>query len=52
MLPATGQHVTVTGILIDRFEGDQIVETWSNWDTLGMLRQLGAVPTAETAPAA
>jgi steroid delta-isomerase-like uncharacterized protein len=52
MQPATGQYVTVTGILIDRFEGDQIVEIWSNWDTLGMLQQLAAVPTAQDAPAA
>jgi steroid delta-isomerase-like uncharacterized protein len=52
MLPATGRTVLVTGILIDRFAGDRIAETWSNWDTLGMLQQLGAVPTAEATPAA
>lgn len=49
MLPASGRTATVTGILIDRFEGDQIAETWTNWDTLGMLQQLGAIPA--TAPA-
>ena len=53
MLPATGRTATVTGILIDRFQGDQIAETWSNWDTLGMLQQLGAIPAAtESAPSA
>src|ERR1700759_4612990 len=44
MLPATGRSSTVTGIAIDRFEGDRIAETWSSWDTLGMLQQLGAIP--------
>jgi len=52
MLPATGRTATVTGILIDRYEGDQIAEVWSNWDTLGMLQQLGALPSSHPAPAA
>ena len=26
--------------------GDRIAESWSSWDTLGMLQQLGAVPAA------
>ena len=43
-MPATGKQVTVSGITIARFEGGQIVEDWTNWDTLGMLIQLGAVP--------
>jgi hypothetical protein len=38
-------------VQIDRFEGDKIVEGWRYWDTLGMLQQLGAVPTPR-APAA
>jgi len=40
----TGKQATVTGITIDRVEGGKIVETWTNWDTLGLLMQLGAVP--------
>jgi steroid delta-isomerase-like uncharacterized protein len=47
--PATGRTSTVTGIGIDRFEGGLIVETWGNWDTLGMMQQLGAVPAAAAA---
>jgi steroid delta-isomerase-like uncharacterized protein len=50
-LPATGRTVTVGGIVIDRFEGDKVAETWQHWDTLGMLQQLGAVPAGESAPA-
>jgi steroid delta-isomerase-like uncharacterized protein len=38
---ATGKNSTVTGISIDRFENGKIVEGWNNWDTLGMLQQLG-----------
>jgi steroid delta-isomerase-like uncharacterized protein len=45
-MPATGKHAEITGITIDRFEGGKIAEGWTNWDTLGMLQQLGAVPEA------
>jgi len=31
-LPATGRTVTVGGIVIDRFEGDKVAETWQHWD--------------------
>jgi steroid delta-isomerase-like uncharacterized protein len=37
----TGRNSTVTGLSMDRFEGGKIVEGWNNWDTLGMLQQLG-----------
>ena len=47
--PATGRTSTVTGIGIDRYEGGMIVETWGNWDTLGMMQQLGAIPEAAAA---
>jgi steroid delta-isomerase-like uncharacterized protein len=42
----TGKQATVTGITIDRYKGGKIAESWTNWDTLGLLQQLGAVPTA------
>jgi steroid delta-isomerase-like uncharacterized protein len=48
-MPATGKQATVTGITIDRFVGGRIAESWTNWDTLGMLQQLGAVPALATA---
>jgi steroid delta-isomerase-like uncharacterized protein len=43
-MPASGKQATVTGISIDRLEGGKIIESWNNWDTLGMLQQLGVVP--------
>ena len=36
--------VAVTGIWMFRFAGGKIVESWNNWDCLGMLQQLGVVP--------
>jgi predicted ester cyclase len=40
----TGKQVTVSGLTISRLEGDKIVEEFQNWDTFGMMQQLGAVP--------
>jgi steroid delta-isomerase-like uncharacterized protein len=41
---ATGRQATVTGMTIDRIVDGRIVETWNNWDTFGLLQQLGAIP--------
>ena len=41
----TGNRVTVTGITIHRIAEAKIVEEWSNWDALGLMQQLGAVPS-------
>jgi len=41
---ATGKEATVTGTTIDRIKNGQVVETWTNWDTLGLMQQLGVVP--------
>ncbi len=40
----TGNQVTFTGTQTDYISGGKLVESWSNWDTLGMLQQIGAVP--------
>jgi steroid delta-isomerase-like uncharacterized protein len=47
-VPPTGKQATVTGITIDRIVDGRIAETWTNWDTLGMLQQLGVVPVLAT----
>ena len=40
----TGGQITVTGIGIFRFsKGGKVVESWDNFDQLGMMRQLGAI---------
>lgn len=43
-LPASGRTVRTGGITIARFTDGQIVEGWDNWDQLGMLQQIGAMP--------
>ena len=43
----TGNQVTFAGTQTDYLSGGKIVESWSNWDTLGMLGQIGAVPASD-----
>ncbi len=40
----TGKQVTVTGIDIARMSNNKIAEHWGQWDTMGMMQQLGAIP--------
>ena len=47
----TRKQVTVTGITISRLANGKVVEEWTNWDTLGMLQQLGVVPALAGAEA-
>jgi steroid delta-isomerase-like uncharacterized protein len=50
--PPTGKKGSpVTGTTIDRFEDGKIVETWTQWDTLRLLKNIGAVPEEAAAPA-
>jgi len=46
---ATGNEVTMTGTTIFRFADGKIQEGWWNWDTLGVLRQIGAIPAEQLA---
>lgn len=43
-VPATGKRIRMTGTSIDRFEDGKMVEEWPEYDLLGVMRQLGAVP--------
>ena len=43
-LAPTGVHGSVTGISIDRWKDGKLVETWVEWDNLGLARQIGAAP--------
>lgn len=43
-LTPTGARVSVTGISIDHWRDGKIVESWNEWDNLGLARQLGAAP--------
>lgn len=41
----TGKHFTVPGTSVARFSGGKMAEIWLYWDRLGLLEQVGAVPT-------
>ena len=45
-IPPTGKPVSVDALHLFRLEGGKIAEQWVVWDTLGLLQQLGVVPTA------
>ena len=44
-LAPTGKSATIEGISITRVVGGKIVEDHTQWDALGLMTQLGAVPT-------
>ena len=45
-IPPSGNRLTVTEIHINRISADgRIVERWSQPDTLGLMQQLGAIPS-------
>ena len=48
-IPATGKQVEIGYIDIWRLEDGEAVENWVQMDMLGMMQQLGVVPTPERA---
>lgn len=46
-IPPTGKHATWSEIHIGRVVDGKFVEHWANSDQLGLLQQLGVVPTPE-----
>jgi steroid delta-isomerase-like uncharacterized protein len=45
-LPASGKTFSVTGITVARLKDGKFVESWNNWDALGMMQQLGSASVA------
>ena len=43
-IPPSGKRAMITGIIFTRVAGGKVVEEWFNYDLLGMLQQIGAVP--------
>jgi predicted ester cyclase len=43
-LAPTGQRVTVEEMMLTRVAGGQVVESWTVWDTLRFMQQLGLIP--------
>ena len=44
-IPPTGKRITLTSTNINRLAGGKIAEHWGDPDNLGLLQQLGAIPT-------
>ena len=40
-LPPTNKRIKITGMEIDRFDHGKIVESWEEFDQLGLMQQLG-----------
>ena len=48
-IPATGRRIHVTGTRVFRVRDGKLVENWSDWDGLGLIQQLGAMPAHASA---
>ncbi len=48
-VPPTGRAIAVKAIAVDRFVDGRIAEHWAVRDDLGLLQQLGVIPTPEPA---
>ncbi|MDZ7694304.1 MAG: ester cyclase family protein [Balneolaceae bacterium] len=48
--PATGKTFSVNGITIYHFDGGKVKEQWIHLDVMGMLQQLGVIPTTGDNP--
>jgi predicted ester cyclase len=46
-IPPTNKEVTVTALVVTRFKNGQNVEGWAELDRLGLMQQLGVVPTPQ-----
>ena len=44
-IPPTGKKISVEGIGIFKISGGKIVEVWFATDRMGMMQQLGAIPS-------
>ncbi len=44
-VPPTGNRVEVKGITVHRVEGGKIAEEWEVFDAMGLMQQLGVVPS-------
>jgi steroid delta-isomerase-like uncharacterized protein len=43
-VPATHKKVSIDGITIHEFANGRIMDSYANWDTWGLMQQLGMIP--------
>jgi steroid delta-isomerase-like uncharacterized protein len=48
-IPPSGNAIEVAALSVHRIEDGKIAETWTVWDTLSFMQQIGAVPTQAAA---
>jgi len=46
-IPPSGKRVEMSGMTMNRVSGGKIAEEWDNYDALGMMQQIGAIPEQE-----
>jgi len=46
--PPTGNRIEITGISLERISEGKVVESWDNYDAMGMMQQLGHPDPAVT----
>lgn len=46
-IPPANSPIQVDGIVIHRISGGRIVEGWAVWDALGLMQQMGVIPTLD-----
>ncbi|UJR84349.1 ester cyclase [Sandaracinus amylolyticus] len=45
-IPATNKRAQVEGVSIDRIVNGKVVESYAQWDAMGLMRQLGVMPAS------
>lgn len=48
--PPTNKRVAITGMTFVRVRDGKIVESWDNWDMMGLMHGIGQTPYAEIVP--
>lgn len=48
-MPASNKKATITGVSIQTIVNGKIVEEWAEFDALGLMQQLGALPEMASA---
>jgi steroid delta-isomerase-like uncharacterized protein len=51
-IAATGKKISLEGITIHHIKNGKILDSYTRWDALGLMRQLGAIPAQKSREAA
>ena len=48
--PPTNKRVSITGMSFVRVRDGKIIESWDNWDMMGLMHEIGQTPHAHVVP--